>query len=119
VAELFGVFARAIEARGIDVKLSGPESGEVGERTREYLRLFSKDPVLMRNLGAISYHSYWSDDNMAAKSGLGQYLKNNYPDYKIEMSEWCELPNRHAVNDIAGALITARRPSALVSSRTK
>lgn len=69
VALLFHIFAEKLEKRGLGgaVKLYGPESGEIGGLTGEYLRLFKSDALIMKHLGAFALHSYHSDSDLNAR----------------------------------------------------
>ena len=88
MAELLSRFAKAIEERGLNVTLMGPESGEIGE--------------------SFAYHSYWKDDDPGAKLQFGLEYAARWNGKKLHMTEWCELPNTHVVSDFGGALVTAR-----------
>ena len=39
-----------------------------------------------------SAHSYWIDNKLDLKAAAGEKFRNERPDVKLEMSEWCELP---------------------------
>lgn len=109
--EIYGIyraFVNEIKERDIDVLLSGPESGEISHRTYEWFEYLYNDPEIRPYLGNLSYHSYWTDNNVQNKIGLGNWIKENTPDIPVEMSEWCELPCASSTDSINGALITAR-----------
>lgn len=107
-AALFSVFAREIEKRGLQVKLSGIESGNIGDTAKKYYELLSNDEVVMRNLGAYSYHSYFTDGESLKKAKFGKWLDESIADgIEKEMSEWCELPCKTPTDDITSAVITA------------
>ncbi|HHU84777.1 MAG TPA: glycoside hydrolase family 30 protein [Clostridiales bacterium] len=106
--ELYRVFARKIKASGLDVKLSGPESGQLGWLNDEYFADMYKDPEIREVLGNFSYHSYWIDGNLKIKSDFGDLVTREYSDMEIIMSEWCELPCTHAIDDFEGAMIMAK-----------
>ncbi len=108
VIEVARVFARKIKERGIDVKLSMAESGQVGDHAMDCLDLLYADEEIASVMGTYAYHSYWTDDNFALKYAFGNYLKAKYPSVEVEMSEWCELPNAHKADEIDAALIMAR-----------
>ena len=108
VVELMHLFAVGIEARGLPVKLTVPESGSVDGLTRDYFTSLAADPVILRNVGTFCYHSYWADENLAEKRALGEwYRAQPFADLPLEMSEWCELPNKHATTDPMAAVIMA------------
>ena len=90
------------------VLLSGPESGEIGHRTYEWFEYLYNDPEIRPYLGNLSYHSYWTDNNVQNKIGLGNWIESTTPDLPVEMSEWCELPCNSPIDSINGALIQAR-----------
>ncbi len=108
VCEVFRIFAEEIEKRGLSVKLYGPESGEIGGKTQEYLNLFKQDEVIMRNLGAFAVHSYHSDRNVEIRKSFYNDTVLENPDIRFDMSEWCELPCLSDTKSINGALNTAR-----------
>lgn len=109
VYDLIKLFSKGIDERGLDVKLSVPESGEIGDLTKTYFSSLKNDKDIYKNIGAFAYHSYWRDTRPIEKKDFGYWLeKNHYTDKKIEMSEWCELPCEHDVNDVEGAVIMAR-----------
>ncbi len=108
VIALLHLFAEGLEARGLHVKLTAPESGEIGERTQEYFSRIADDALLLRHIGSFSYHSYWQDDNPAIKAAFGDwYAAQSYANIPLEMSEWCELPNQHATTDPMAAALMA------------
>lgn len=109
VIDLMRLFSKGIDERGLDVKLSCPESGEIGDSTKSYFETLSKDEEIAKNIGSYSYHSYWSDDYLQNKINFGQWLEdNNFDKLNVEMSEWCELPCVNSVDDMAGAARMAR-----------
>lgn len=108
LVEVFHVFAEEILKRGLPVKLYGPESGEMGGKTAEYLEALTADETVMQVLEVFSYHSYHDDDNPAARRTFKTELVEKHPELRFDMSEWCELPNKSHTRDFKGALITAR-----------
>lgn len=106
VADLLGAFAREIIKRGINVKISGPESGCIDDCER-YYNLIAKDELLMSVMGSFSYHSYWADNNAKLKTQFGQWARKNLK-LRLDMSEWCELPCLHSIDDAYSAVLTAR-----------
>lgn len=105
---LYRLFAREIKARNLNVKLSGLESGQVGEHAMECIDRLYADEEISSVLGTYAYHSYWTDRDFALKKAFGEYIRIQHPKTELEMSEWCELPCRHTVDDIEGALLMAR-----------
>ena len=107
--KVFEVFAKKIQERGLDVKLSLPDSGEIGESTMEYFTKAAENEVTFRNTGSFAYHSYWSDFNPAAKKKFGSwYREQSFSDIPLDMTEWCELPNKHDTMSAEGAALMAR-----------
>ncbi len=110
--EIYGVykaFAKEMAERNIEgVLLSGPESGEIGHRTYEWFEYIYNDPEIRPYLGNLSYHSYWSDNNVQNKIGLGNWIEENITDLPVEMSEWCHLPCESPIDSIDGAILQAR-----------
>lgn len=108
VVALYKVFARKLKASGLDVKLMGPESGEIGESTEWYFENLYGDPEIRDVLGSLAYHSYWSDNNSWGKENFGTTVSENYSDISVDMTEWCELPCEHDITDFDGALLMAK-----------
>ena len=109
--DIYGVykaFAKEIEERDIDVLLSGPESGEIGHRTYEWFEYLYNDPEIRPYLGNLSYHSYWTDNNVKNKIGLGNWIEEKITELPVEMSEWCHLPCTSPIDSIDGAILQAR-----------
>ncbi|MDE5604939.1 MAG: hypothetical protein K2I73_05100 [Eubacterium sp.] len=108
VAEVFHIFAEELEKRNLDIQLYGPESGEIGGLTEEYLRLFKNDKLIMKHLGAFAIHSYHVDNDTQIRKDFYNNIVIPNPDIRFDMSEWCELPCKSDTKSIKGALITAR-----------
>lgn len=108
VRDCFLAFAKELERRKSSLLLYGPESGNISEQTKEYYRLLSAEPLIMKYLGAFAYHSYGSDNDAENKLEFGKWAKKNVKTPRFDMSEWCELPCRHDTKSIESALITAR-----------
>ena len=106
--EVIRLFALAIKERGMDVKISALESGQVGPHAIECLEKLYADEDIRSVLGTYAYHSYWTDGDILLKDSFGKYIQKKYPAVELEMSEWCELPNAHKYNDITAGLIMAR-----------
>ncbi len=86
------LFAKTMAERGCTYKLSGPESGQMDATYYEYLDKFFANETLNSVCNSFTGHSYWLDGNKSAKAETGNKFKEQYPDKKFEMSEWCELP---------------------------
>lgn len=114
VIEVGKAFAAEIKERGLDVKLSLAESGQVGEHAMDCIDKIYENSDIVDVLGTYSYHSYWTSDFLLKKA-YGEYIDKNYPNVELEMSEWCELPCQHEIDDIEGALIMARTISEDIS----
>lgn len=106
--EVIRLFALAIKERGMDVKISALESGQVGDHAIECLEKLYADEDIRSVLGTYAYHSYWTDGDVARKAAFGKYIDKKYPTVETEMSEWCELPCGHEIDDIEAGLIMAR-----------
>lgn len=96
--------AEGITERGLDVKICGPESGEMSENTQNYFKSILSDNVIADKIGTLSYHSYWSDDDMLGRQSFSRWLKTNCYGYDISMSEWCELPCVSRTDSMEAAL---------------
>ena len=90
--EVLELFAVEMQKRNSPYKLSGPESGELSPGYYEYIDKFFASEILNSFCDAYAGHSYWLDDKPDVKTAAGEKFKNDYPDKKLEMSEWCELP---------------------------
>ena len=106
--EVIRLFALEIKERNMDVKISALESGQVGDHAIECLQKLYADEDIRDVLGTYAYHSYWTDRDFLQKGAFGEYIKMNYPCLELEMSEWCELPCQHEIDDITAGLIMAR-----------
>ncbi len=105
---VYRAVAKEIKEKNLDLKISGPESGEIGFRLYEWFEYIYNDPEIRPYLGTLSYHSYWRDDILNDKIGLGNWLSEKDFDVSIEMSEWCHLPCTSPIDSIDGALLQAR-----------
>lgn len=106
--ELIRLFALEIKQRNMPVKLSVLESGQVGDHAVECINKLYADEDIRDVLGTYAYHSYWTDRDFLLKKSFGRYMQANYPKVELEMSEWCELPCKHTIDQIEGAMIMAR-----------
>lgn len=114
ILEVARAFAAEIKERNLAVKLSLVESGCVSDDTMDYIEAFAQEEEIMDVLGVYSYHSYWTD-NIYYKYAFGKYMEKNYKDLELEMSEWCELPNEHQIDNIEAGILMAREMSEDVS----
>ena len=55
-----------------------------------------------------AYHSYHDDNNPEIRRQFKSEIVEKYPQFRFDMSEWCELPNKSHTKNFKGALITAR-----------
>lgn len=108
LSEVYHIFAEEIIKRNMQVKLYGPESGEMGGLTKEYLDILLKDETVMQVLEVFAYHSYHDDNNPQKRVEFKNDIVSPHPELRFDMSEWCELPNKSHTKDFKGALITAR-----------
>lgn len=90
--ELLECFALEMQKRNSPYKLNGPENGELSPAYYEYIDKFFASEILMDFCDTYSTHSYWIDNKLDLKAAAGEKFRNERPDLKIEMSEWCELP---------------------------
>ncbi len=86
------LFALEMQKRNSPYKLSGPESGQLSPEYYEYIDKFFESEILNGFCDTYSGHSYWIDNNYQVKTDVGNKFATQYPDKKLEMSEWCELP---------------------------
>lgn len=109
VYELLKLFSVGIKERNLPVKLSCPESGNIGDTTKGYFDSITGDSELFSEVGSLCYHSYGSDTNIFSKIKFGAWLKQKpYNKTRIDMSEWCELPCKTSVDNVKSAVIMAR-----------
>ncbi len=108
IYDVYRACVKEIKERNLDIKLAGPESGEIGFRLYEWFEYLYNDEEIRPYLGALSYHSYWSDEQLHNKIGLGNWITENVNDITVEMSEWCHLPCTSPIDSIDGALLQAR-----------
>ncbi len=90
--EVLELFALEMQKRNSPYKLSGPETGQLSPEYYEYIDKFFASDILNSFCDTYSGHSYWIDNNIWLKNDVGIKFKEQYPDKKFEMSEWCELP---------------------------
>ena len=90
--EVLEMFALEMKKRNSPYKLSGPESGQLSPEYYEYIDKFFASEILNEFCDTYSGHSYWIDNNIPVKQGVGAKFSEQYPCKKLEMSEWCELP---------------------------
>lgn len=92
--KLLELFATEMKKRNSPYKLSGPENGQMSWGYYAYVEKFYESEILNEFCDTYSGHSYWMDnpDALEEKAAVGKKFKEEYPDKKYEMSEWCELP---------------------------
>lgn len=92
--KLLEMFATEMQKRNSPYKLSGPENGQMNWGYYAYVEKFFESEILNSFCDTYSGHSYWMDgpDALKEKTAVGKKFKEEYPDKKYEMSEWCELP---------------------------
>ena len=108
VAEVLHIFATEIKRRNMPVKLCIPESGELLQTTPKYLWAILADDEIMSVTDIIAYHSYHVDHSPESRREFCKQIVMAHPQYRFDMTEWCELPCKHHTRDFKGALITAR-----------
>jgi len=102
------ILAVKIKESGLNVKIYAPESGEIGAFTCGLFDKMLADENIKDVLGALSYHSYWADNYAVLKTDFGKTVNEKYSGYRVDMSEWCELPCEHGTQTVESALIMAR-----------
>lgn len=105
--ELLELFAVTMQERGCEYALSGPESGQLSPEYYEYIDKFFASEILNEYCDTYSGHSYWIDNRYDLKSMVGAKFAEEFPDKKLEMSEWCELPMTLDPNTIDSGLYMA------------
>ena len=90
--EVLEKFATEMQKRNSPYKLSGPESGEMTWGHYAYVERFFGSEILNNFCDSFAGHSYWMDTKSEEKEQVGNKIREDYPDKKYEMSEWCELP---------------------------
>ena len=105
--ELLELFAVTMQERGCEYALNGPESGQLSPEYYEYIDKFFASEILNEYCDTYSGHSYWIDNRCDLKSMVGAKFAEEFPDKKLEMSEWCELPMTLDPNTIDSGLYMA------------
>ena len=108
VVKLMELFAEGLAARGLNVKLQAPESGQIGDADTPYVDALLASDAARAQIGSLAYHSYWTDTNTDNKLNFGIRRCQTLAPYSVDMTEWCELPCKHDVEDVEAALIMAR-----------
>lgn len=108
LTEVYHIFAEEIIRRKLPVKLYAPETGEMFGKTEEYLKALLADEKIMSVTDIFAYHSYHSDDSAETRAEFKSKISSKYRNFRFDMSEWCELPNKSHTKNFKGALITAR-----------
>ena len=93
IAGVYVAFLEEMQKRPVlaDVELSGPESGEWGGQTPQYVSALMENEALRAHMSAIDCHSYWS--NTQSKISFRNFMDVLYPEKAVRMSEWCEMVN--------------------------
>lgn len=85
-----------------NVKLSGPENGDIRFFNKTYIRWILNDKVIRRNMDAIDVHSYFSNVKIPFIKGwlnertgflrrFNKWMAKAYPEFPIKMSEWTHM----------------------------
>ncbi len=90
--ELLELFAIEMQKRNSPYALNGPESGQLSPEYYEYIDKFFASDILNNFCDTYSGHSYWIDNKHWIKDDVGKKFREQFPDKKLEISEWCELP---------------------------
>ena len=86
------LFATEMQKRGCKYELRGVENGQLSPEYYEYIDKFMESEILRNYCDYYCGHTYWMDGDIEGKKALGEKFADEYPDMKLEMSEWCELP---------------------------
>ena len=108
VHEVLHIFATEIRRRNIPVRMCIPESGELLQTTPKYFWAILADDDIMSLTDVISYHSYHVDNEPEERYEFCDRIVRANPQYRFDMTEWCELPCKHHTRDFKSALIMAR-----------
>lgn len=108
VQQLLHLLAQGIIDRGLDVKICGPESGDISSTTKNYFKSILKNKTTASQMGTFAFHSYWSDDDLLKRIDFSTWLKLNCRGCDISMTEWCELPCVSEANSMDAALKMGR-----------
>ena len=82
------------QRRKTGFRIEAPESGE-WDRTMPYAQTMFADPVIDRHVQELAIHSYWTDD--AKRRRAATALREQFPNKRIVMSEFCQMQNGHDV----------------------
>lgn len=85
-----------------NVKLSGPENGDIRFFNKIYIRWILNDKVIRRNMDSIDVHSYFSNVKIPIIKGwlnertgflrrFNKWMAKAYPELPIKMSEWTHM----------------------------
>ena len=104
VRKVFHVFSKKMDARSDlpGMKLSGCESGDLRFFNKTYTRLLLSDPLVRKHLDSVDVHSYCQPAPVPGLKKIlarrtdfsrrfGAFMRKNYPDIPIRMSEWCHM----------------------------
>jgi O-glycosyl hydrolase len=105
--KLLELFAVTMQERHCPYELRGPETGEMSPEYYQYIDRFMQSDILRNFCKYYSGHSYWMDNNYDGKTEVGKKFSCEYPDMKLEMSEWCELPLKIDSNTIDSGIYMA------------
>ena len=85
-----------------NVKLSGPENGDIRFFNKIYIRWILNDKVIRRNMDSIDVHSYFSNVKIPIIKGwlnertgflrrFNKWMAKKHPDIPVKMSEWTHM----------------------------
>ena len=107
IEELALLFAKGLKDSGLPVKLMMPESGQIGDAHQWTFDALENEEI-KSEIGSYAYHSYWIDGNFQEKVNFGVWRMKEHKNDNFDMTEWCELPCTHDVDDIEAAVLMAR-----------
>ena len=85
-----------------DVKISGPESGDLRFFNKSYIRSMLSDPAVRKSMDCIDTHSYRTyiklpfvtkplNNRAAFIKRYKKWVQKKYPDMAVKMSEWTHM----------------------------
>ncbi len=106
-AELLCLFAKEMVERGSSYQLYGPELGDLWVNNEFYQSLLLNNPNFRKVSDSFDGHSYGLDHNLWKKWAIGSLFEARYPQWKFNMSEWCELPCKTDAPSIESGMVMA------------
>lgn len=89
VVDLLRTCVEEAALRDEPIAVEGPELGQWGGSSLEYLHALADDDATADSLAAVSIHSYWS--SRVERRKAAELVPRLFPRTPIHMSEWCEM----------------------------